>query len=525
MNFQTRNYFIKEGRLKRENEKTTYPFVFEVGEDIGEIQIDFGYSPKILKDRSRNYQKIKAAVEEYTKEVVIPRQRTLVFNYFLREAYPLRNLLNLSLHNPEGRFVGRWDWNSERPVRISSAYSSPGFTPGKIISGSWTGEMEVHAIVTEECRYRLKISLIEKRDKEGSGSSKKKLIKKSSLRHEKGWYGGELHVHSHHSDGKNTVEEIVEAARKEKLDFISLTDHNTVSGFSSIPNGGGLLVIRGMELTTYYGHALALGLNSFVNWHSQGTTRNINQIIDEVHAQRGLFAMAHPFSIGDSVCAGCTWKLGNVDYHKLDLMEVWAGCWKERKIENSRALRLWNELLNQGFKVVGISGRDWHDVNEKKAHIPRTFVYADSLSEPKILEGLRQGRVIVSSGPIVSLSAKYGDRKYQYGDEINLREKRPLSFQIQIENLKGPSELQVIKNGLRFCNFSLAKGESHRISFSDLPEGNSWYRCEIYTENEELLCVTNPIFLSSYRENARQNVPRQVRTGAKNQERCTGKKK
>jgi hypothetical protein len=498
MKLETSSYFIKEGRLKRENQKTTYPFAFKVGEGIGEIRLDFGYSPRILKDRSRNYQKIKEAVEEYTKEVTVPRQKTSIFNFFLKRAYPLRNLLNLSLYDPEGRFLGRWDWNSERPVRISSAYSSPGFTPTKIISGSWIGEIEVHAIMTEECQYRLKISLIEKTDEEDSGPFKKKLIKKSSPRHEKAWYGGELHVHSHHSDGKNTVEEIVEAAKKEKLDFISLTDHNTVSGFSSIPDGGGLLVIRGMELTTYHGHALALGLSSFINWHSKGKTRDINQIIDEVHAQRGLFAVAHPFSIGDPVCAGCTWKLGKVDYHKVDLMEIWAGSWKEREVENSRALRLWNELLNQGFKVVGISGRDWHNVNEKKkSRIPRTFVYADSFSEPKILEGLRKGRVIVSSGPIVNLLAKYGDRNYQCGHEINLRGKKVISFQIQIENLKQPSGLQVIKNGFRFFISSLAKGESHRISFSDLPEGSSWYRCEIYTENEELLCVTNPIFLVS----------------------------
>ena len=496
MNLQTRNHFIKEGRLKKENEKTTYPFVFEVPQGIGEIQLDFGYSPTTSKDRARNRQKIKEAVEEYTKEVTTPRQRTSIFNFFLKGAYPLRNLLNLSLYDPEGRFVGRWDWSSERPVRISSAYSSPGFTPIKIISGSWVGEIEVHVIVTEECQYRLKVSLIEKTDEKGSRPLKKKLIKKSSPKHEKAWYGGEMHVHSHHSDGKNTVAEIVEAARREKLDFISLTDHNTVSGFSSIPNDEGLLVIRGMELTTYYGHALTLGLSSFINWHSKGKSRNINEIIDEVHAQRGLFAMAHPFSIGDPVCAGCTWKLGNVDYHKVDLMEVWAGCWAERKVENSRALRLWNELLNQGFKVVGISGRDWHDVNEKKkSRLPRTFVCADSLSEHKILEGLRKGRVIVSSGPVVNFSAKYGDRKYEYGDEINLRGKKLISFQIQIENLKGPSELQMIKNGLRLFNSSLEKGESHRISFSELPEGNSWYRCEIYTENEELLCVTNPMFL------------------------------
>ncbi|MFQ6065960.1 MAG: CehA/McbA family metallohydrolase [bacterium] len=497
MKLETRSYFIKEGRLKKENEKTTYSFVFEVGEGIGEIQLDFDYFPRVLKDRSRNYQKIKEAVEEYAKEATVPRQRTSILNYFLKEAYPLRNLLNLCLYGPKRRFLGRWDWNSERPVRISSAYSSPGFTRGKIISGSWMGEIEVHAIVTEECRYRLKISLIEKIDEEDSRPLKEKLVKRSSPKPDKAWYHGELHVHSHHSDGKNTVEEIVEAARKEKLDFISLTDHNTVSGFSSIPHQEDFLVIRGMELTTYHGHALALGLSSFIDWHSQGKTRNINEIIDEVHAQRGLFAIAHPFTIGDPVCVGCTWKLRNVDYHKVDLMEVWAGPWAEREVENSRSLRLWNDLLNQGLKIVGVSGRDWHDVNEKKAPIPQTFVYADSLSEPEILEGLRKGRVIVSSGPMVNLSAKDGDRKYQSGDEIKLRGKKPLSFQIQIENLKAPSKLPVIKNGLRLFNFSLTKGESQRISFSDLPEGSSWYRCEIYTENEELLCVTNPIFSRS----------------------------
>ena len=116
--------------------------------------------------------------------------------------------MNLSLYDAKGSFVGRWDQNSERPVRVSRNYSSPGFISCKIIPGFWKVEMEIHAIVTEECKYRLEISLIQRTNGENFSPFKKKLINPSSYRDNKGWYKGELHVHSNHSDGKNTLPEI-----------------------------------------------------------------------------------------------------------------------------------------------------------------------------------------------------------------------------------------------------------------------------------------------------------------------------
>jgi hypothetical protein len=504
MKFQERSFLVKEGYLRRGDQKRFYPFVFEVPEGIGEIRVKFSYSPRILKNKEKNYQMIGGAIEEYVKDYPqkekISTFLTLIKDAYplIKNAYPLRNLLNLSLYDAKGSFVGRWDQNSERPVRISSTYSSPGFTSCKIIPGFWKVEMETHAIVTEECKYRLEISSIQQTNGENFSSFKKKLINSSSYRDNKGWYRGELHVHSHHSDGKNTLPEIIEGTKREGLDFIALTDHNTVSGFSSIPMREDLLIIRGMELTTYYGHALALGITSFIDWHSKERMRNINDIIDEVHLQKGLFAIAHPFCIGDPVCSGCTWKLENIDYQKVDLIEVWVGCWKNRKIENYKSFRLWDKLLNQGLKVVGISGRDWHDVNERKSDgIPKTFVYADSLSEDEILKGLRKGQVFVSSGPQLFFSAEYEDKRYKCGDEIKLTEKKIVSFQIRVENLKELCQLQVIKNGLRFFSRFIIEGKSQRIEFSDLPEEESWYRCEIYTEEDkELLCFTNPISIT-----------------------------
>jgi len=365
-------------------------------------------------------------------------------------------------------------------------------------------EIQTHSIVTEKCRYRLEISLIrktsEKNDEKNSELFEKRLSSHSSCGHNKAWYSGELHTHSHHSDGKGSVEELAQAAKKEKLDFIALTDHNTVSGFSSIPDRGDLLIIKGMEFTTYHGHALGLGLTSFIDWHSKGRARDINEVINEVHAQKGLFAIAHPFSMGDPVCTGCTWKLRNIDYGKVDLMEVWAGSWKEREIENYRSFRLWDKLLSQGFKVVGISGRDWHNVEEKKrGRIPRTFVQTDSLSEDGILEGLRKGHLFVSSEPLLFFSVEYQGKRYECGEEIKLIEKKPINFQIQIKDLKEPSRLQLVKNGLKFFETFLAEGKKQRITLSDMPKENSWYRCEIYTKKDkELLCFTNPINIRLY---------------------------
>jgi hypothetical protein len=102
--------------------------------------------------------------------------------------------------------------------------------------------------------------------------------------------------------------------------------------------------------------------------------------------------------------------------------------------------------------------------------------------------------VFVSSGPQLFFSAEYEDKRYKCGDEIKLTEKKIVSFQIRVENLKELCQLQVIKNGLRFFSRFIIEGKSQRIEFSDLPEEESWYRCEIYTkEDKELLCFANPI--------------------------------
>lgn len=65
----------------------------------------------------------------------------------------------------------------------------------------------------------------------------------------------DLHNHTIHSDGILTEEQLVNRAILNHVDCFALTDHDSVFGCENIYNIGkekGILVIKGMELSTYY---------------------------------------------------------------------------------------------------------------------------------------------------------------------------------------------------------------------------------------------------------------------------------
>ncbi len=63
----------------------------------------------------------------------------------------------------------------------------------------------------------------------------------------------DLHIHSTHSDGSMSIEDIVFYAKRIGLNTISITDHDTMAGISTAVSLGtdlGLRVIPGVEITT-----------------------------------------------------------------------------------------------------------------------------------------------------------------------------------------------------------------------------------------------------------------------------------
>jgi hypothetical protein len=100
---------------------------------------------------------------------------------------------------------------------------------------------------------------------------------------------GVYHVHSQLSDGKGSIEDIASAATRAGLQFVILTDHNLVE----LPPPrfvAGVLIISATELSTPYGHVVALDL-------ARGPTeaeRQADNLFERIHQQGGAAFLAHP---------------------------------------------------------------------------------------------------------------------------------------------------------------------------------------------------------------------------------------
>ena len=105
----------------------------------------------------------------------------------------------------------------------------------------------------------------------------------------------DLHVHTNHSfDGRIDVETLLKTAKEAGLDAVAITDHDTMSAVGLAKKiTGGVAVIPGMEITAAGGmHIIGLFLTDEI------ISREIDNVIDEIHQQGGLVMIPHPYRPG-----------------------------------------------------------------------------------------------------------------------------------------------------------------------------------------------------------------------------------
>ena len=349
------NHYLIEGRVTRAD-RATSPFLylpFEVAAGTSSIEVSYRYDPGNVIDIG-------------------------IFDPRITD-FPSRQ-----------GFRG-WSGGARASFFVARDGATPGYIAGDLPVGTWRVILGLYRIAKQGCRYRVEIDLT---------TQKRNVIapvkRISTVRQEAGWYRGDLHSHTHHSDARGSLGDLVTAAKSRGLDFLAVTDHNTISHhrYLADESSSELLLIPGQEVTTYRGHANVWGSDGWIDFRIT-RAEQLDRLVTEVHDRGGLFSVNHPKGTGSD------WRYPFPE--DLDCFEVWQAPWSYR---NWEALERYDALLKQGKRVTLVGGSDrhqpgWPELDPEALMIgsPTTWLYLAELSVEAVLEGLRKGKAFVSESP------------------------------------------------------------------------------------------------------------------------------
>ncbi len=314
----------------------------------------------------------------------------------------------------------------------------------------------------------------------------------------KKWYPCELHCHTVHSDGDFTVSELIETAKERGLKGICLTDHNTYSGREEASEEKDLTVLQGIEWTTYFGHMLVLGAESFVDWRD-ATPHNIDEKMKEVHKAGGLVGIAHPFQLGTPICTGGRWDFHIKDFSLVNYMEIWSEGEPLMNSPNLRARALWHQKLSEGYRITPTMGRDWHrkERNIRKGACTYLLCEGEKLTSEGMKDAIEKGRTVVSAGPLFYFETDKGET---VGDEIPEGE-RTFKFTVDSERfLSTNQDYEVVPERIILLTDNLKTAAECSVNAEiNLSLKKGYYTAELYGrigENEnDLIAFTAPIYV------------------------------
>lgn len=201
-------------------------------------------------------------------------------------------------------------------------------------------------------------------------------------------YSGSIHIHSVYSDGTGKIEEIARAASETGLDFIMMTDHNTLKpkedGYEKVING--VMVIIGYEVndTNNKNHYLVFGLNELIGTYrvlengELGCKLPANDYVRQIKEKGGVGFIAHPDEERRISKEHVAYPWTQWDSNDFQGIEIWNHMseWIEGMNENNQMQRVLHplksimspntktlskwDIISQQRHVTGIGGVDAH---------------------------------------------------------------------------------------------------------------------------------------------------------------------
>lgn len=331
-------------------------------------------------------------------------------------------------------------------------------------------------------------------------------------------YCGVIHVHSTYSDGSGSIPEILNAAGQSQLDFLILTDHNSLKARAEGWEGwhGKTLLIVGDEVSGRRGHCLAIGTQQRVN-HRQ----DHQGILQDIHRQNGLSFIAHPHGTYRPLLKERNHSWGNWAVDHFTGLELWSYMfdwvkdfkyyrfWNHYRYPsryitgpNPQTLQKWDQICQQRT-CVAIGGVDAH----ARKYTPLPFVvfpYESAFSTlhtrvllkkplsgskkediQAILQALKQGHCYISYDGLAQgagVRFQTTDGQISMGDEIPFQS--PIEVNVQLPQT---ADLRIICNGE-----TITQHQTKTHTFQATQPGV--YRVEAHIHNSPWV-YTNPIYL------------------------------
>jgi hypothetical protein len=416
-----------------------------------------------------------------------------------------------------------------------------GFLPGPLPAGSWAVELGVGAVVSQAegdedglADFRVEVEL----SSDPAFAALPYLAAPydaTPARGEPGWYAGDLHVHAEHSAlGDATMTEVFDYAFRPiaeggaGLDFVTLTDYVSRSSWDEVGRyqalHPGKLIVRSTEVITYRGHANQHASGRYVD-HRTGPVYELEadgglvllrgarppaDLFAEIHEAGGAVQLNHVATCPSTsafcrrTCRGCPWdySVEESDFSQVDAVEVQTGSLFAYSLFSADAIAFWDAALARGHRIAAVGVSDSHrageatDATQSPIGDATTVVYAEPLSEPGIVGGIRAGHTYVklfgNDGPDLRLEAM-GDEggTGMMGDALPDRSATLHATVIGIAPAEPVHELKLVRNGAAVESLEIAPPGGDHAFRAERP---GRYRLQLEREGV-IQALTSPVYL------------------------------
>jgi hypothetical protein len=281
-----------------------------------------------------------------------------------------------------------WSGGARDHFFIATDDATPGYVHGDIQPGRWNVILGLYQVPEAGTVVTVSIAL-----ENAPRALAPQPTRTFPVRQGAGWYRGDLHCHTFHSDAKGSPELLHAAARQAGLDFLAIADHNTITQrrYFHPQSSPDLVFVRAMEVTTAVGHANVYGVDDWIDFRM--TRPSDAHVLEKlVHEKGGLLSINHDKPT-------IPW---DYDFPTADCQEVWQSTWLAW---NWVSLERYQNRLAAGMKLSAIGGSDFHQparlMPEGPLGLarPTTVLFLPELSEDAVLAAMKSGHGYVTESP------------------------------------------------------------------------------------------------------------------------------